>query len=285
MKSILNYMKAAAVGALLIQPLGAAPASAANTSAGLYYETCGTGPAYVVLLHDAYLHSQAYDDVWTALCKAEGVTIVRYDRRGYGQSPAATFEYSETNDLAVLLRDIGADKATVVASSTSTQIPVEIALRLPQLLEGLVLVSPSVGPYRYSGAYVDRRRALLSPLQENNIPEVIKRLAADPYVVSPANDEARDRMVKILEDNQQNLAIRQWRQPPSFIYDRLNEVKKPTLILIGENDDPENIRHAEDVGKAIPNAIRVSVNDTAQLMYLEQPDLFAKHVLDFIAEQ
>lgn len=285
MESILNYMKAAAIGALLFQPLSSAPAVAANTSAGLYYESCGTGPSYVVLLHDAYLHSEAYNEVWSEICKADGLMIVRYDRRGYGQSPTATFEYSETNDLAVLLRDIGAEKATIVASFTSTQIPIEIALRLPQLLEGLVLVSPAIGPYRYSDAYIKRRKALLSPVLDNNIPEVIKRLAADPYVVSPANDEARDRMVKILEENQQNLAIRKWRLPPSFIYDRLNEVKKPTLILIGENDDPENIRHAEDVFEAIPNAKRVSVSNTGQLMYLEQPDLFAKYVLDFIAAQ
>lgn len=283
MRNILNYMKTAAVGILLGQTLGSATVFAANTTGGLYYEICGNGPSTVVLLHDAYLHSEAYDAVWDELCKAEGLAVVRYDRRGYGKSPAATSEYSETNDLAVLLRDIGADKASVIASSTSTQIPVEIALRLPQLLEKLVLVSPAVGPYRYSDDYIQRRRALLSPLQDNDTPEVIKRLAASPYVVSPASDDARERMVEILKENPQNLTIQRWRQPPSFIYDRLNDVKKPTLVLIGENDDPENIRHADDVAKAIPNAKHVSVSNTAQLMYLEQPELFAKHVLDFIS--
>jgi len=52
----------------------------------LYYEECGTGPEAVILLHDGIVHSAVWDDVWPMFCKQ--FHMIRYDRRGYGRSPA-----------------------------------------------------------------------------------------------------------------------------------------------------------------------------------------------------
>ncbi len=56
--------------------------------ARLYYEECGSAPQAVVLVHDGVLDSAAWDDVWPEFCKH--FHTIRYDRRGYGRSPAAT---------------------------------------------------------------------------------------------------------------------------------------------------------------------------------------------------
>lgn len=53
----------------------------------IYYDECGTGPEAVVLIHDGIAHSAVWDAVWPAFCKE--FHTVRYDRRGYGRSPAA----------------------------------------------------------------------------------------------------------------------------------------------------------------------------------------------------
>ena len=34
----------------------------------IYYEECGSGPAAVILLHDAWLHSVTWDEEWRPLC-------------------------------------------------------------------------------------------------------------------------------------------------------------------------------------------------------------------------
>jgi 3-oxoadipate enol-lactonase len=52
----------------------------------LYYEECGGGDEAVVLLHDGVANSAVWDDVWPALYKR--FHAIRYDRRGYGRSPA-----------------------------------------------------------------------------------------------------------------------------------------------------------------------------------------------------
>ena len=67
----------------------------------LYYEECGNGGDTVVLLHDGAANSAVWDDVWPAFCKQ--FHTIRYDRRGYGRSPATTKPYYEADDLAALL--------------------------------------------------------------------------------------------------------------------------------------------------------------------------------------
>lgn len=54
----------------------------------LYYAECGSGQKAVVLLHDGVVNSAVWDDVWLAFCKQ--FHAIRYDRRGYGHSPATT---------------------------------------------------------------------------------------------------------------------------------------------------------------------------------------------------
>jgi 3-oxoadipate enol-lactonase len=86
----------------------------------IYFEECGTSSQAVVLLHDGVLHSAVWDEVWPEFCKH--FHTIRYDRRGYGRSSAATSGYYETDDLAALLRHLKASRAAVVGSSHGSEI-------------------------------------------------------------------------------------------------------------------------------------------------------------------
>lgn len=69
----------------------------------LYYEECGKGPKAVVLLHDGVVNSAVWDDVWPTLCKQ--FHVIRYDRRGYGRTPATKKPYFEADDLTASPQD------------------------------------------------------------------------------------------------------------------------------------------------------------------------------------
>jgi pimeloyl-ACP methyl ester carboxylesterase len=71
-------------------------------SSRLYYEECGTGPA-VVLSHDGAMGAATWDAVWANLCAR--FHVLRYDRRGVGRSSAPRGAFSQTDDLAALLRE------------------------------------------------------------------------------------------------------------------------------------------------------------------------------------
>ncbi|NKB43282.1 MAG: alpha/beta fold hydrolase [Alphaproteobacteria bacterium] len=278
MRTLRHTLCAALFGVTVMQASGSAQA---EMTSGLYYETCGSGTETIIFLHDTLLHSAAYDEVWELVCKTGDFAAVRYDRRGYGNSPAATEPYSHTDDLAALISDLDITEAILVASASGTHIAADYGLRRPRLLEGLLLAAPAIGPYAYSTRYIMRNMDLLSPLQDNNVEEALARVSADPYFVSSANTEAHARMVEILKANPQNFGPRPVPSSPSFVYDRLRTLLIPALILVGENDDPDVIDHARVVKRTAPYTQLDIVPNAAHHLYLEQPKVFTDYVLDF----
>jgi pimeloyl-ACP methyl ester carboxylesterase len=92
------------------------PGSFLNVENGkIYYEECGAGLQAVVLLHDGLTHSAIFDSVWPGFCKS--FHGIRYDRRGHGRSPESKNWYTETEDIAALLRHLKVSKTVLVGSS------------------------------------------------------------------------------------------------------------------------------------------------------------------------
>jgi len=114
----------------------------------LYYEECGNGGGTVVLLHDGVANSAVWDDVWPAFCKQ--FHTIRYDRRGYGRSPATTKPYYEADDLAAVLRARKVTHAALVASSHGGEVALNFTLRYTSNVSHLVLIGPSATGFPYS---------------------------------------------------------------------------------------------------------------------------------------
>ena len=106
--SLTRVLQAAIAACLVVGPSvhGQNPAPQTSTVRGpgafapvdgstLYYEECGSGPQTVVLIHDGVVNSAVWDQVWPEFCRH--FHTIRYDRRGYGRSPAAKTWYSETD--------------------------------------------------------------------------------------------------------------------------------------------------------------------------------------------
>src|SRR5260221_14692354 len=64
--------------------------------------------------------------------------------------------------------------------------------------------------------------------------------------------------------------------------DRLDEIKVPTLILIGDRDQPDIMEIAEVLEDEIAGAKRVEIEHTAHFIPFERPREFNRAVLDFL---
>ena len=69
---------------------------------------------------------------------------IRYDRRGYGRSPAAKGWYSETDDLRALLHHLKVPKTAIVGSSHGGELSIDFTLAYPDVVQRLVLVGAVV---------------------------------------------------------------------------------------------------------------------------------------------
>ena len=249
----------------------------------LYYEECGNDPQAVVLVHDGVLHSAAWDDVWPEFCKH--FHTIRYDRRGYGQSPAATAGYFATDDLATLLRHLKITHAAIVGSSHGGEISINFALDHPEIVQELVLVGAVVGGMPYSKHFLERGEVLGRPLEKGDVQGAITAAAKDKYLVASGNDAAKKRMAEILSASPQDLTHPELELPVKPALPRLQEIHIPTLLLVGDADIPDVHAHAGAIEASIPRARRAVISGVGHLMYIEKPAEFSRIVISFLESQ
>jgi 3-oxoadipate enol-lactonase len=240
----------------------------------LYYEECGKGTKAVVLLHDGVVNSAVWDDVWPSFCKQ--FHTIRYDRRGYGRSLATTKPYYEADDVAVLLRDRGITQAALVASSHGGNIALSFALRYPTQVSELVLVGPEAEGFPYSEHFI------MSQMAFQNAKDPTEVRVQNTYFIVPGNDAARERLRNLLKASPQDHKHNDMPLPEKPVFPYVQDLRMPTLILIGSGDIADNQAVAGALVMAIPGAARVVVSDTGHLMYLEKPEIFFSLVSGFL---
>ena len=277
-------LRIAAAALMLLTPAaaqpGTPPGNLVDVEGGkIYYEECGTGDEAVLLVHDGVVHSAVWDDVWPAFCK--NFHTIRYDRRGYGRSPAATSWYSETDDLFALLKYAKVHRAILVGSSHGGEISIEFTLEHPNLVQQLVLIGAVVHGYPFSDHFLNRGEATWAPTKGDTV-AAIARIADDKYLTAPGHPAARQKIRDLLGAAPQDFTHNDMARDFSSSLPRLHEIHVPTLILVGDADIPDVHAHAGAIETGIANSRRIVIPDTGHLMYLEKPEEFTRIVIHFL---
>jgi pimeloyl-ACP methyl ester carboxylesterase len=278
--SLRAFGLALSLAALMAAPAAAQPDEGAfvNAEGGrVWYQTCGSGPRAMVLIHDGTLHSATWDGVWPIFCK--DFHVVRYDRRGYGRSPAATAPYSRTDDVLAVMHAAGMTHAVVVGASAGGGIATDFTLAHPDAVDRLVLVGPSISGLRYS-EYFEHRLAEGRPYFAKGDFEGLLR--AWGYAFAPGHDAALKQAASLLKANPQDLVHGDLARPAPTALPLLSTIKAPALVLVGEYDVADNQGEASIAEALIPHAYRIVVRDAGHLIQMEHPDVFAQLVEQFV---
>jgi 3-oxoadipate enol-lactonase len=68
--------------------------------------------------------------------------------------------------------------------------------------------------------------------------------------------------------------------PPAI--ERLQEIKAPTLIIVGERDSPDFHRIADILNKKITNSKRMTLKEAGHMSNMETPREFNETILSFL---
>lgn len=272
----------------------------------LAYDEIGAGPAVV------FVHAGCADRrMWHAQMPAvsDRYRAVRYDWRGYGDSPDMTGEFAHHEDLLSLLDGLAIRSAVLVGCSDGGRIAVDAALTAPHRIEGLVLVAAGLSGHvwpqsmmiRYqervhSSIGVERLRQYRSgEVAAIDDAELARYSAAETEYLVAGPDRTRSDLAhnvwSLAYDMDRRLNQRSWTvvqsqptaiDPPAS--ERLGEIAAPALIISGLCDVPE-IRDVSDVlQQGIPSARRIDIPDAGHLPPLEHPEQFNAALLNFLAD-
>jgi pimeloyl-ACP methyl ester carboxylesterase len=255
----------------------------------LHVEQAGTGSP-VVLLHEGIADSRMWEPQWSAY--SQRYRVVRYDMRGFGQSPPATGTFSLAGDLVALLDELALGPAALIGVSLGGSVAMETAIGRPDLVSALVLVAPGLRGYEMSdetkAGWAEEEEAL----ERGDLDEAVEinlRMWVDGPFRPP---EDVDPELRRQVGEMQRRAFDVWReggeegehQPLVEDWgDRLGEIAVPTLLIVGELDRPEMHEIAERLEAKIPNVSREAIAATAHVPSMERPEEFDRLVLEFLS--
>lgn len=251
-------------------------------SSRLFYETIGKGQP-IVLIHDGLVHREVWDEQFRFF---ENNKVVRYDRRGYGRSERPHDDYSNVKDLHTLLEHLNIERAILMGVSAGGMIAIDFTLAYPDMVDALVLIGAAIGGFEISEHMRQRGQAAARPLiEDDDVEQTIENWVNDPYFVVEKNSAARQKFRNFLTSNPHNLSDPHWHSfeehgKPAI--ERLSEIQVPSLIVVGEEDIPDNHAVAGVLQVGIAKSKRVVLPNAGHLAQLEQPKEFNLLVSEFL---
>ncbi|MFG1677142.1 alpha/beta fold hydrolase [Micromonospora sp. NPDC049282] len=244
------------------------------------YEVHGTGPL-VVLAHGMGENRAAFRHL-TPLLVAAGYRVASIDVRGHGDSSPHWPSYAPVEvggDLLAVVRELDGGPATLVGSSSSGAGVVFAAADVPELVGGIVQISPFVGQpkpnlmMRALQAAVLRSPRLFGLFHRTLFP-----------CGRPADDAAyRKELVAKLRGRMD--AVRGVIAPvdPHWTA-RAREVRQPVLVLMGAKDPdfPDPGAEARAARRQFAVAEARMIADSGHYPHADQPDATAADLVEFL---
>lgn len=273
-------MTHALLASALLCGLAVQPSTVTRTANGLAYERAGKGPA-IVFIHGAFLDRRMWNREFDAL--RARATVVRYDQRGHGESALPTEPFSHVDDLLSLLDELKIGRATLVGLSSGAQIALDTALAAPARVERLVLAGPSIG------GYVPKEPPpfaadLMAAMKAGDFAKAMEVMLATPIYAAPPASAPLVRSMVLGNEKLLKVDPRILKRPDVPAVKRLEEVKVPTLVLVGEQDTAAIRDQADILAARIGGARVVRIKAGGHLLNLTSPDEFARHVNEFLRQ-
>jgi pimeloyl-ACP methyl ester carboxylesterase len=224
-------------------------------------DDAGEGPT-VVLLH-GLTATRRYVVMGSTSLQRTGHRVIAYDARGHGRSsPAADpREYAYEDlilDLEAVLDGAGVDRAVLAGASMGAHTILGLALRRPDRVAGLVVITPAYEPEtNHDPDRLARWDALAEGLRSGG-PEGFLAAYGEPRVPPRLRDTVLKVVRQRLELHEHPGALADAlsavpRSRPFGSVDELGAIAVPTLVVADDDEaDPE---HPLAVGEAYAAAI------------------------------
>ena len=262
------------------------------------YTDEGKGDNTIILIHGLGSYLRAWDKNIGELSKNNRVIAI--DLPGYGKSSKEphsgmmTFYAGIVNEL---VKELKLNKVVIGGHSMGGQIGMTTYLKYPQIVKGLVLAAPAGFERFTKGQKQWFRDVMTVDGVRLTTPEAIQNNLASNFFRQPKDADfmVSERMEMRSADDfiPYCYAVVQSVQGmvDNPVIDYLQDIKVPTLILFGENDNlipnrylnpGRTIDIANYGASKIKNSKLVMLPKTGHFLMFEKPDVFNKETSEFL---
>lgn len=218
-----------------------------------------------VLVHGIGMGRIVYDEVAPIL--ATRGRVIALDLPGFGDSPEPGSESSieETaQHLARFIREEGLGRVVLVGHSMGTQITAQLAVDEPDLVDGLVLIAPTINRHERTATQQTARMT-----QDLN-GEGLKVLFTGVYEYFKTNPVWFANKLKVMLEH--------------HLEDICPRIQVPTLVLAGETDKVCPREWVAEVAAALPQSTMHLVPDRGHEAIIKSPEPVASMIVDYADE-
>lgn len=180
-----------------------------------------------------------------------------------------------------LLDELGLESVPLIGHGFGGMIAAEMAAMDPSRVTKLVLVAP-FGLWMEETPSPDLFRLTPTALAEHIFHDPTSEAAA-AFAMPSSLDASSDPMIELTK-SLASLGRFIWPLPDKGLKKRMHRVKSPTLVIWGEDDRLLPPAYGEAFRSRIRGARLEIVPDASHMLIVEQPDLFATLVEDFLQQ-
>jgi non-heme chloroperoxidase len=255
----------------------------------LYYETFGSGSP-IVFIHGGGMSHEFWEQ--QVFYFADSHQVVAYDLRGHGESdkPPHGHEFIRfTQDLEALIKVLGLGKVTLVCHAVGGYVGILYALRNPEQLSKLVLVSSSA---RFLGADEERGgfsndfwKVYREGLATDKIKATEKLIKDNFYYKDPGPATLQITLNIMMQWPLYALKLIGRDAEKINFEGRLNEITAPVLVIHGKHDRKQRFSGADFLSRQLPNGKLCVFDESAHVPPLEEVEKFNQVVSDFLDDR
>jgi pimeloyl-ACP methyl ester carboxylesterase len=251
-------------------------------------EVTGDGPP-LVFLHAGIADRRMWEPQAAAF--ADTHRVIRYDLRGFGETPLLPGPFSLRADLRELLGQLDATPAVIVGCSFGGKTALEATIEYPEIARALILVGAPLGGYEWGAELEEDESEIEAAFSDGDFEraaDVDVRVWIDgPHRTAAEVDHAFRERARAMALHVYEVAADVDAQPVPFdppAIERLTEVHVPVLVLAGELDQPAMLEMARVMADGMPNARLVTIPGASHLPSLERPETFNAILREFLSE-
>ena len=251
----------------------------------LHYETRGAGPS-LVLVHGFTQSGRAWGPVGDALAGRH--RLVALDAPGHGGSAAVSADLPGGADLMARTAEAAGGAGAWLGYSMGGRYALHVALRHPELVERLVLVSATAG-IDDTGERADRRRsdeALADRVESEGLEPFLRWWLDQPLFRSlPAGARQLEGRLGGTAAGLADSLRRAGTGSQEPLWDRLGELRMPVLVVCGALDTKYEALGRRMVDAIGANATLEVLAGAGHACHLERPDAFLAAVTSWLERE